>query len=30
MHPEMERAKARYHQQEVPEELSLTLRAAIR
>ena len=30
MHPEMERAKARYHQQEVPEELSLTVRAAIR
>lgn len=30
MHPEMERARARYHAQETPEELSLAVRAAIR
>lgn len=30
MHPEMERAKARYQAQETPEELSLAVRAAIR
>lgn len=30
MHPEMERARARYHAQETPEELSLAVCAAIR
>ena len=30
MHPEMERARARYQAQETPEELSLAVRAAIR
>ena len=30
MHPEMERAKARYQAQETPEELTLAVRAAIR
>ena len=30
MHPELERAKARYQAQETPEELSLAVRAAIR
>ena len=30
MHPELERARARYQAQETPEELSLAVRAAIR
>ena len=30
MHPELERARARYRAQETPEELSLAVRAAIR
>ena len=30
MHPELERARVRYHAQETPEELSLAVRAAIR